>query len=184
MMIDDDGLRRLVADAQAAGETTVRIVLERKSKVGPSGTVRLGACRGPASSEDHPVVRIDASHVAAIFRVSDLAVHLRAKQRRCHALGCEGECQVDHLMCVKHWTMVPARFQVAAYQAKSRGSLADLKVRRRWIVAAERAICWVAVREGKITTHESERRIEAAEGYAGAETMRDPYALLDAVGHP
>jgi hypothetical protein len=181
---DDGELQRLVTDAQAAGLDTVRIVLVRKSKPPPSGTVRLGATRGPTSSEDHPIVRLDAVHVAAIFRVSDLVIYLRTKAQPCHALGCSAECITDRLMCPKHWAMVPARLQIAAYTAKGRGNFNDLKISRAWLVAAERTICWVAVREGRITDDEATRRIETADefnGLAGGAVASNPYALLDAV---
>lgn len=184
---DSAELARLVTDAQAAGHDVVRIVLVRKAKVPPSGVVRLyHRGGGPVSSADHMIVRVDSLHVAAFFRVSDLLVHLRARSYRCRAIGCCAAAKVDMLMCTEHWSMVPATLKVAVYTAKARSNFGEVQVSRAWVVVAERAICWVAVREGRIPVVESERRIAKAGEFDGIgdAPILDPYALLDAVSQP
>jgi hypothetical protein len=182
---DDGELQRLVTEAQVAGLDTVRIVFARKTPPKSiAGTIRLYGRSGPWSSEDKRVERLDAETIAATFRVSDLVCYLRTKTQRCHALGCHESSKTDHLMCAKHWAMVPGRLQISAYTAKGRGNFNDVKISRAWLVAAEKTICWVAIREGRLTDDEAKQRIAAAKGFDGLEdgaATMNPYALLDAV---
>lgn len=175
-------IRRLLDEAEDAGHDTIRIVLARKAKVPPSGTVRLYGRSGPSSSEDHKVERLSKEHVAAVFRVIDLHRFLRASDHHCHAIGCSAHCKPEHLMCAPHWRMVPAKHQQAVYRAYRPGQCDDMDISRAWLVAAETAIAFVALCEGKITSLQADRMIARAREFKGSEDETptlDPYALLD-----
>lgn len=135
---DDSCVKKLVEAAQAAGADTVRIKFARKTKVSSSGVVKLYGGSGPASSEDHRVERVDVNNVIAVFRVADLCHYMSAKSRRCRAIGCDASRDAGHLMCSRHWKMVPGRNQVAVYMSCQGENGA----------AAQEAIACVAAREG------------------------------------
>ena len=69
----------------------------------------------------------------------------------CHARGCETECKREHLMCSRHWRMVPRKIQNAVYDAYRPGQC-DFEPlpSEAWHVAADAAIREVArIEEGQ-----------------------------------
>lgn len=79
-MVDVERIRHALAQAQAFGETHVRLVVERPGKVTSKSTVRLAGRSGPISDREREVERVDERHVAAWFDVTSLRLWL-ARQR-------------------------------------------------------------------------------------------------------
>lgn len=67
-------------------------------------------------------------------------------EHTCHALGCRAPCPPRHLMCARHWSMVPAALQREVYRTvrlRGRGGSVD-STWAPWWRAAHRAIAEVA----------------------------------------
>ena len=62
----------------------------------------------------------------------------------CHARGCRRECPPRHLMCHRHWRMVPERLQARVWATYRAGQEIDKRPSRAWLEAAETAIEAVA----------------------------------------
>lgn len=69
----------------------------------------------------------------------------------CHAEGCPAPCRPEHLMCRKHWSMVPQPLQTAVYNAYAPGQCDDggPAPSAVWLDAARHAIAAVAGQEGR-----------------------------------
>lgn len=67
----------------------------------------------------------------------------------CHALGCEDYCPPRHLMCGRHWRMVPPELQRGVWAAYRAGQEIDKRPSPAWHAAAEAAILAVFELEGK-----------------------------------
>lgn len=82
----------------------------------------------------------------------------------CHAIGCSVRCKPEYLMCPRHWRMVPLRHQRAVW-ATYRPGQCDLNPAPSpaWLLAADKAILAVAVKEGRITLEAALQKIQATE---------------------
>lgn len=181
-------LQELLNDARERGQATVSIVFGRKTKISAgASTIRLYGSSGPASSEDAAITWVDKANVEAVFRVSDLAVYLRERNHKCHAIGCDASCKPEHLMCTRHWGMVPGKLQVEVYRAYRVGQCQDQEISRKWLVAAKTAIARVALREHKITDDQAKHMVARAKAFEGSDGQpSSPYDLLaeQAVAQP
>lgn len=80
----------------------------------------------------------------------------------CHAMGCETAVSPEKLMCMPHWFQVPPALRAGVWAAYRVGQCYDQKPSRDWLVAATRAICAVAVKEGALTQEQANARIASA----------------------
>jgi len=65
----------------------------------------------------------------------------------CHARGCATSCPPEHLMCARHWRMVPSDLQRAVWATYRPGQCDDKRPSAAWHAAADAAIAHVAERE-------------------------------------
>ena len=70
----------------------------------------------------------------------------------CHANLCVFHCRPEHLMCPKHWAMVPEAVKADVYRHYRRGQCNDMRPSPEWIAAAKLAVALVAQAEGKPTS--------------------------------
>jgi len=77
----------------------------------------------------------------------------------CHALGCTRHCRPEHLMCARHWRMVPLAEAAQVYWHYRPGQCDDMRFSREWHLAATEAINAVALKEGRLTQEEAEQRL-------------------------
>lgn len=78
-------------------------------------------------------------------------------EHHCHARGCEAECPPKHLMCRRHWRMVPKELQDAVWAAYRPGQEIDKKPSDAWMFAAQAAIL-------RVFQLETEKRVQAKKG--------------------
>jgi DNA adenine methylase len=78
----------------------------------------------------------------------------------CHAIGCPVPVDPTFLMCRPHWRMVPMPLQRDVWKNYRDGQCEDKQPSGAWMIAAERAIVAVAVREKKLTPAEAQARVE------------------------
>lgn len=72
-----------------------------------------------------------------------------APEHTCHALRCEAECPEEHLMCPRHWQMVPSHIQKLVWATYQPGQCdLDPLPSEEWHKAADAAIEAVARKEG------------------------------------
>jgi hypothetical protein len=67
---------------------------------------------------------------------------------KCHAVGCTTACQPEHLMCRRHWFMVPKSLRDEVWRTYQPGQC-DLEPHpsEDWHRAADAAIAAVAAKE-------------------------------------
>lgn len=65
----------------------------------------------------------------------------------CHAKGCSTPCKPEHLMCIRHWKMVPELLKAKVYATYRPGQCDDKKPSEAWRRAAHAAIEFVAAHE-------------------------------------
>lgn len=94
----------------------------------------------------------------------------------CHAIGCETPCPPEFLCCPKHWKMVPFPIQREVWRNYRIGQCDDKKPSGAWMIAAERAIVCVAVKEKRMTPAEAERRVQREIALFGG---NPPQVLVD-----
>lgn len=71
------------------------------------------------------------------------------EHHRCHALNCNATCPPRHLMCTRHWAMVPRAMQRDVYNSVGlRGPDCD-ESWAPWWRASHRAIAYVGELERK-----------------------------------
>ena len=58
----------------------------------------------------------------------------------CHARGCRAPCPPEHLMCRRHWFMVPKQLRDAVWRTYRPGQCDDMRPSREWHDAADAAI--------------------------------------------
>lgn len=80
-------------------------------------------------------------------------------EHHCHALGCDRPCAPERLMCVQHWKRVPAAQRQEVWNHYREGQCRDKNPSLAWLIAARRAICSVAIAEGRMTPAEAEERL-------------------------
>lgn len=68
---------------------------------------------------------------------------------RCHARGCTAACPPEHLMCSRHWRMVPKDLQGRVWSHYRPGQCDDKRPSEAWVRAADAAIAAVARVEGR-----------------------------------
>jgi hypothetical protein len=69
----------------------------------------------------------------------------------CHARNCFIECPPAHLMCARHWAMVPRDLQREVWRWYAPGQENTKRVSPEWLRAARNAIDHVAALEnGKV----------------------------------
>ena len=61
-------------------------------------------------------------------------------EHHCHARGCTRACPPEHLMCWKHWRMVPDHLQRAVWRNYRPGQCDDKDPSEAWHEAADAAI--------------------------------------------
>lgn len=75
----------------------------------------------------------------------------------CHANLCAAPCRPEHLMCPRHWAMVPKAQQDAVLRHYRRGQCQDMRPSAEWFAAAKLAVALVAQMEGKpMSKHQRE----------------------------
>lgn len=67
---------------------------------------------------------------------------------QCHANACGAYCAPEHLMCPKHWAMVPKASKDSVLRHYRRGQCNDMRPSREWLDAAKLAVAQVALAEG------------------------------------
>lgn len=68
----------------------------------------------------------------------------------CHANFCNTPCRPEHLMCARHWRMVPMDVQERVYSYYVPGQCQDNpRPTREWLDSAYLAIAIVAETEGR-----------------------------------
>ena len=78
----------------------------------------------------------------------------------CHAIACSVKVSPRLLMCRKHWYMVPKDLQTEVWRTYNPGQEEGKEdITTDYLIAAQQAICAVAVVEGHITQLEADRRI-------------------------
>jgi hypothetical protein len=65
----------------------------------------------------------------------------------CHAKECTEPCPPKHLMCAKHWRMVPQELQQQVWASYRPGQELDKRPSEAWMFAAKAAILAVFQRE-------------------------------------
>ena len=65
----------------------------------------------------------------------------------CHARRCNTPCPREHLMCLRHWKMVPRKLQRAVWAHYRPGQCDDMNPSEEWHQAADAAIRAVAEKE-------------------------------------
>jgi uracil-DNA glycosylase family 4 len=93
----------------------------------------------------------------------------------CHARGCTTPCVPERLFCPRHWFMVPRSIQADVWKHYRTGQCDDMNPSKEWHAAADAAIGFVAMKEGK-----SIRNVEALELMARGFKTR---ALVEAAAH-
>lgn len=73
-------------------------------------------------------------------------------EHHCHARGCPVPCRPEHLMCGRHWMMVPPDVRRAVLLHYRVGQCDDKEPSAEWFQAADAAIGVVAVKEGRPLT--------------------------------
>lgn len=71
-------------------------------------------------------------------------------EHTCHAEGCTTPCPPRHLMCGRHWRMVPPRLQravLATFNPRQCSPRSGVRPSRAWHDAANRAIAAIAGQE-------------------------------------
>lgn len=82
--------------------------------------------------------------------------------RECRALGCGVVVPASFLMCRRHWYMVPKAIRDRVWAEYRSGQVEDLDFSDAWLLAATEAQLAVAVREGRLSAEEAERRLDRA----------------------
>lgn len=77
----------------------------------------------------------------------------------CHAIGCGMVIPPRLLFCYRHWMMTPYVHRAAVRDAYRFGQEIDKNPSGRWMIAAQKAICAVAVREGNMSASEAQERV-------------------------
>lgn len=79
----------------------------------------------------------------------------------CHAIGCGMAIPPRLLFCYRHWMMTPYVHRAAVRDAYRLGQEIDKNPSGRWMIAAQKAICAVAVREGNMSVSEATERVKS-----------------------
>lgn len=87
----------------------------------------------------------------------------------CHAMGCTRACAPKFLMHRDHWRMVPAKLQRELWAVYVDGQEDRKDPTPEYLVASERCILAVAVKEGKLTADQANQRIARLIASVGAE---------------
>ena len=107
-------------------------------------------------SEDGPEVR----------RLKAWKAFMNQRPHTCHAMDCETECPPEYLMCGRHWRMVPKKLQRRVWATYREGQCDDMNPSAEWHVAADAAICAVAIKEGKMTKEGAREKLLKSVEYA------------------
>lgn len=67
----------------------------------------------------------------------------------CHAINCETPCPPRHLMCARHWRMVPRNLQLDVWAMYEPGQETTKTPTPEYLDAAIAAINAVATKEGR-----------------------------------
>ena len=94
------------------------------------------------------VLRVGPAHsfesLRARLRRHPPTTPARPPGHRCHARGCPSSCPPRHLMCGRHWRMVPTSLQQRVWSAYRPGQEEDKEPSATWVRAADMAIDAVA----------------------------------------
>ena len=97
-------------------------------------------------------------------------------------MGCEISVQPEKLMCVSHWFMVPAWIRSQVWSSYRAGQCDDRHPSGSWMIAATRAICAVAVREGVLTKDQANAKIAREIELFSAHARNPPTMLVNLRG--
>lgn len=108
--------------------------------------------REPHFCSDHvmlpmPHTEIASRPIAKIDRAGLSSMSHRITDHICHATRCTTTCQPEHLMCPRHWAMVPPWVQSQVWETYRDGQCDDGQPSPEWFDAAHCAIMLVSVRE-------------------------------------
>lgn len=78
----------------------------------------------------------------------------------CHANHCMTPCKRQHLMCPRHWAMVPGDLKTDVYSHYRAGQCDDMRPSAEWLKAAKLAVAVVARQEGKPTSQHQRELLE------------------------
>lgn len=71
------------------------------------------------------------------------------QRHECHAEDCRLACKPEHLMCPRHWKMVPREIQRRVWANYRPGQCDDKRPSEAWLRAARAAIAAVKRHEGR-----------------------------------
>ena len=69
-------------------------------------------------------------------------------------------------MCPKHWRRVPKKIQRQVWATYRDGQCDDMKPSAEWHLAADAAICAVALKEGMLTEEQARAKLEKSVEFA------------------
>lgn len=90
----------------------------------------------------------------------------------CHAVGCPIAVPPRLLMCRRHWYSLPRDLRDAIWGTYRPGQEVDKNPSAAYVLAQMRAVNYVAVREGHMTSAEATARAMRAQRLADAEARR------------
>lgn len=70
-------------------------------------------------------------------------------EHQCHVRGCATSTKPEHLMCARHWHMVPRDLQRKVRKHYRPGQCQDKRPSLAWFAAANAAILAVEVKESR-----------------------------------
>lgn len=85
----------------------------------------------------------------------------------CHAIECKTPVDPGKHMCYPHWRRVPKDLQRALWAAYVPGQEDRKDPSAKYLVAAERCICAVAVKDARLTQLEADTRVIEMQRSAG-----------------
>ena len=71
------------------------------------------------------------------------------KEHTCHAQGCQTPCPPERLCCSYHWWRIPHMLRQAVIDNYRHGQCQDRRPSRNWVIAARRALNYLALLEGE-----------------------------------
>lgn len=67
---------------------------------------------------------------------------------KCHAIGCKASCKPEHLMCARHWAMLPQPRKDSVLREYKKGQCENSPTPSpQWHDAADAAIYWIHIAE-------------------------------------
>jgi len=80
----------------------------------------------------------------------------------CHAIGCKEPCSPKHLMCMRHWNMLPAPRKRSVLREYRPGQCENNPTPSpQWHDAADAAIYWIHIAELRVQLKKQTPNAEA-----------------------